>query len=270
MPPRTLASLAHALTVAPDSTPRCSRSARRWPRSIASRSSRSCASTRGAAMLARPPAAAGDDVDARDARDDVRSPADARARSRSRPAASSSTSATESDEFARLFALAALRRAGWLSVRGLRFDGQLARVARAVRDAKDVRRADGGAVRAGDRAVRARVSSLPRARGARGSRAHARGRHAARARRVRARARASSSTQLADGERHARPARDSGARRRRSSASSRRQRGRARADRGAPTRSKRRCRRRSSSSRRRTSSCTGGASRCARRRARSI
>ena len=90
-----------------------------------------------------------------------------------------------SDEFARLFQIPSFGEAGWLSVRGLRFDGHLTRASRAVRDAKTVRRQNRRAVSSGDRAVRARLSPVSRARRARRSGAHPRGRHAARSRRVR-------------------------------------------------------------------------------------
>ena len=189
MPPRTLATLAHALSVAPDFD---------------------------AALLALAEALAEVDRSAHialvryDARREMlvdrlmpmaaaswrsawtrRSTTCRRASaSRSRTGSTFVDFADRSDEFAPLFALKRYNDVGWLSLRGMRFEGQLSRRDRALRDAEVLRHADRRSGFAPAVALfELAYAAVPRARGTRGGGAHARGRHAARARGVRAQAR---------------------------------------------------------------------------------
>ena len=200
MPPRTLATLAHALSVAPDVD---------------------------AALLALADALAEVDRFAQialvryDARREMlvdrlsrRMATSSRARgsrrrsttcrrasgSPSRRASTFVDFGDHSDEFAPLFALKKLqrRRAGWRCA-ACASRGSCRGDHRALRDAQVLRHAYVGATRARRRAVRARLRALPRARSARRGGAHARGRDAARARRVRAEARRTLEQQLAQG-----------------------------------------------------------------------
>ena len=172
------------------------------------------------------------------------------------------------DEFARLFQLPPLGEPGWLSVRGMRYDGQLSALLvlyepRKLFGARTAERFSPAIalfelahLRLLERDAREEaVRTLEDV-------------DAARARRVRAatrRARGAAQRR----EHDASPARF-GARRRARARAGAGDRGRAPRARARRRRRRNGRRPRSSSSRRRTSSCTGGANRCGRRRGRSI
>ena len=195
MPPRTLATLAHALSVAPDVRCGAARARRRARRGRPLRADRAGAVRRAARDARRPARAAhGDTVDARPARDDVRPPADARAhrhrggrhvRRLRRPVRRVRRAVRAERSFSDV---------GWLALRGLRFDGQLSAVIVLYETRKFFGTRTSERLAPSVALFELAYRALPRARGARGGGAHARGRDAARARRVRAASSARSSS----------------------------------------------------------------------------